>query len=63
MNFPNVGGHDEMENSLKCAVLIVMVNELGPVSRRNGDENVMKQVVPWCGGGGFCDQETAWKFE
>ena len=42
VNFPNVGGLDEVEDSLESAVLVVLVDKLGPVSRWNGDENVVK---------------------
>ena len=55
MNFPNVGCFDKVENSLECAVLIVLINKLGPVSRWNGNENVMKEIVSWSGGNGICD--------
>ena len=55
MNFSNIGGFDKVEYSLECAVLIVVINKLGPVSRRDGDENIVEQVVPGCVGSGFCD--------
>ena len=42
MNFSNVGRFNKVKNSLKCAVLVVVVNKLGPVSRGDGDENIMK---------------------
>ena len=55
MNFSNVGRFDKVKYSLECAVLVVVINELGPVSRGDGDKNIMKQVVAWRVGGGFCD--------
>ena len=59
MDLPNVGGFDKVENSLECAMLIFLVNKFGPVNRWNGHENVMKEIVAWSGGSGFCDDEPA----
>ena len=42
MNFSNVGRLDKVKYSLECAVLVVVINELGPVSGGDGDENIMK---------------------
>ena len=42
VNFSNIGGFDKEEDSLECNVLVVLVNKFGPVSKWNGDENVVK---------------------
>ena len=59
MNVSDVGRLNKVEHDLKCAVLIVYVNEFWPVNLRNGDENVMKKVVSWGGCCRFCDDETS----
>ena len=47
MDLSNVGGFDKVEDSLECAMPIVLVNKFGPMNRWNGDKDVMKEIVAW----------------
>ena len=60
VNVSYVLGFDEVEYGLESTVLVVVVDELGPVCGRNGDEDVVQKVVPWSFGSGFGDNNSTW---
>ena len=60
VNVSYVVGFDKVEYGLESRVLVVVVDELGPVCGRNGDEDVVQEVVPWSFGSGFKDNNSAW---
>ena len=45
VDLADLGGFDQEKNSLKCNVLVVLINKSGPVSGWYGYEYVVEQVV------------------
>ena len=42
VNVSYVVSFDKVECSLECAVLVVVINKFGPVSRGDGDEDIVQ---------------------